>query len=1038
MFLARLSVNNPVVANLLMLAIVILGVLSFLSMPRELMSELSLNWVFIAKPYPGVSPEEIERLIVVPIEEEIQDVKGIESIASQCGEGTSLISVRFKEMSDDEFRKRYEDLRAELEKVKNLPQDALDTQILSFTTSEMAPMIFVHLHGKVSEKKLLELGKELRRNLLEIPRIAKVDMTGARDREIWVEADPVRLEGYGLSTEHLRQAIAARGVNVPAGRLNFGRQELYLRTIGQFENLDDIKRVIVRSGDNGQTVRVGDVADVSETFEEEETRSRHKREPVITMTVTKQSDGNSIEMTKKVRRIAEEFESRYNNSVSVSFTMDSSEQIRDILGKLSRNAWAGFAIVVIVLMAFLGLRNAVLAALGIPISFLACFIFMHRTGSSFNGNSLFGLVLVLGIIVDDAIIIVENCYRHLQAGKSWRQAAIEGTGEVMGPVFSATATTIAAFLPLMLLPGIVGKFMRIIPVAVSLALVASMVEAFLILPSHFADWPGKGKKTLKREWGLMKSFRRLYGKALVVAVRRRYLFALGIPLPLILLVALVIIPRIGVDMFAGEEVAAFQIRVTMPTGTNLETTSGVLEQFERIAEKIPKHEVRAVHTTAGLIQTDDNWYFRTEFGQLWISLTPSYERKRTADQIMDGLRDDVTKISGPLNIEFAKVNTGPPVGKPVEIKVKGKYFHRLEAAAKMIKDELGKIDGVTDVGDDYEAGKQEVRFRVDPERAALYNLSVGQVGMAIRQAISGEKAETMYDGDEDIEIKVRVAKEFFKRPEDLLRLPLATPTGAVVSLGNVASYTLEKGVVQINRYKQQRTITVHSNLDKSKTDIVIVNRKIQEKFDALASQFPGVTLDFSGEFREFRESFKGLLQLFAFGILLVYTILAAQFRSYIQPIVILLTIPLAAIGACFGMLISGNPFSITTMFGIVALAGIAVNDAIVLVSFVNKLKADGVPAMDAVVEAGRLRLRPIILTSVTTIAGLVPMAIGLGGASLTWSPLANTIVWGLSFGTALMLFLVPAAYVIIVEDIVGRLFPKRREEEELLVPTKVD
>ncbi|MCP4603094.1 MAG: efflux RND transporter permease subunit [Proteobacteria bacterium] len=1025
MSLARLSVKNPVVANLLMITIIVLGTLSFIGLPRELMSEISLNWVFIITPYPGVSADEIEKLISIPIEDEIQDVKGIESIASQSTEGHSFVSVKFKEMSDDEFRTRFQDLRAEVDKVKDLPEDALDTVVQSFTTSDMMPVISVHLHGTIPEKRLVTLAKELRDQLLDIPRISKVELQGVRDRQVWIEADPVRLEGYGLSTEQIRLAIAAHGVNIPGGHVSFGRQEMIVRTVGEFAKSEDIKNVIVHSTPIGQMVRVQDVATVRETFKDKETLSRLDEEPVVSMTITKQQDGNSIDITDDVKRISKEFQKRYEKLVQVSFTQDSSETIEDIMSKLSRNAWAGFVVVFIVLLIVMGMRNAILAAMGIPISFLACFIFMYRSGGSFDGNSLFGLVLVLGIIVDDAIIIVENCYRHLQQGKSWHDAAIDGAREVMTPVFSATATTIAAFLPLALLPGIMGKFLRVIPITVCLALVASMVEAFVILPSHFADWPGKRVlKTKERPW--LTGLQDAYERWLRIVVRWRYFFALVLPI-LLLLGAAAIIPLVGVDMFAGEEIATFQVRIKLPVGTNLDTTSEVLEEFEKAARELPKGEVRAVHATAGLIMTDDDWIFKTHVAQLWLDLVPSYERHRTADDIMADLRQRVLKISGPTSIELAKVNTGPPVGKPVEVKLKGKYFAQLEEVAEILKRDLNQIKGVTDVGDDFEKGKREIRFQVDPERAALYGLRVGQVGLAIRAAVDGVTADKMYDGDEELDIVVRVDKAAIKRPEDFLRLPIQTPSGTNVTLGNVAGYEIQPSLSEIRRYKQQRAITVFANIDKEVTTSVEVNQAIQKKFDNIVRQYPGVMLDFSGEFKEFKESFVGLIQLFAFGILLIYAILATQFRSYSQPLVILLTVPFSFVGATLGILISGNPFSLITLFGFVALAGVAVNDAIVLITFVNNLKAQGTEAKEAVVRAGRLRLRPIILTSVTTIAGLVPMAIGLGGMSLTWAPLANTILWGLTVGTMLTIFLIPAGYVIIVEDIVGRLFPKSKK-----------
>ena len=1018
MSLARFSVNNPVPVNLLMLAILVVGTVSFVLLPRELMSDVSFNWAFIVKPYPGVPAEEIEKLITVPIENEIRDVKGIDYVASQSTEGACFVSVKFKQMSDDEFRARLQDLRTEVDKVKDMPADALETEVTSFGSADMVPLISVHLYGEAPEKKMLELARLLRDELLLVDKIGKVQLMGTREREVWVEADPNKLRGFSLSPGLLRAAIEAHGVNVPAGKITVGRKELLVRSVGEFTRPADIGRVIVRSTPDGRLVRVSDVAGVRDTFEKEHTRSRLDGQPVVSLSITKQNDGNSIAITDEVKEKARAFAARHGDVVSLGFTQDSSEPIRDMLSKLSVNAWMGFAVVVMLLLAVLGLRNAVLAAMGIPISFLACFIFMYRMGESFNGNSLFGLVLVLGIIVDDAIMIVENCYRHLQMGKSWRRAAIDGTDEIMHPILSATATTIAAFLPLILLPGLMGKFMRIVPITVCLALAASMVEAFVILPSHFADWPGR-KIQRRVDPGWLSGLRETYRRTLTYVVQRRYRFVVVVML--LVPCAGGLIPLVGMDLFAGEEVNSFQVRVTMPTGTSLDATADTLRRFEAAAAELPKKEVRAVHTTAGLVMTDTDWIFRSDVGQLWLDLPMSYDRELSSDQIMARLRKKLIRIAGPTNIELAKINTGPPVGKAVEVKVKGKYFERLEKAAEYLKGRLAKIPGVVGPSHDYREGKKELRFTVDPERAALHGLSVGQVGMALRSAVDGVKAGKVYDGDEEIDIVVRVAPRFLKKPEALLRLPLVLADGSKIALGDVASYTRSRSIAEIRRYKIQRAITVFANIDKSKTTSVKANTELLKEVDEFNRRFPGVKLDFTGEWSEFKESFQNLGQLFMVGILLIYVILGAQFRSYLQPLVILITVPFAFVGAMVGLLISGNPFSIITLFGMVALAGVAVNDAIVLISFVNSAKARGMDPADAVVEGGVLRLRPIILTSATTIAGLLPMAMGLGGMSLTWSPLANTIVWGLGVGTLLTLFMIPAVYLVIVHDI-PRLF----------------
>jgi multidrug efflux pump subunit AcrB len=567
-----------------------------------------------------------------------------------------------------------------------------------------------------------------------------------------------------------------------------------------------------------------------------------------------------------------------------------------------------------------------------------------------------------------------------------------------------------------LLPGIVGKFMRIIPITVSLALAASMVEAFLILPSHFADWPGRRLvQRTERPW--LRNLQNSYERLLRLVVRRRYLFvgAMLLSVP----VAGAMVPLVGVDMFAGEDINTFQVRVRMPTGTNLETTLATLRRFEEAALGLPREEVRAVHATAGLVMTDEEWVFRPDVGQVWLDLPLSYQRLRSADEVMDDVRRRIEAIPGPVHVELAKLNTGPPVGKPVEVKLKGKYLDELQDAAQHLQAFLTDIDGITEVGSDFRQGSKEVRVRVDPERAALAGLSVGQLGLGLRAAIDGVDAGRLYDGDEEIDIVVRIDKRRFSSAQDLLQLPVTLANGRAVSLAEVATLDVSPSYAEIRRYQNQRAITVFANVDKAVTDTVSVNGMIRDWYTENRSRMAGVNLDFGGEFQEFKDAFTSLAQLFLIGVLIIYLILGAQFRSYVQPIVILFTVPFAFTGAVLGLLVSGNPFSVATLFGMVALAGVAVNDAIVLISFVNEAKERGVPPEEAVVQAGRLRLRPVILTSVTTIGGLLPMAMGLGGMSLTWGPLANTIVWGLVVATALTLCFIPAVYLVLVHDARG-------------------
>ncbi len=1030
MSVAEFSVRNTVLVNILMIAILVIGVFSFIHLPRELLSEVSLNWAMVIAPYRGASPKEIEQLVTIPIEDEIKDIDGIDFISSKSTEGYTVLDVKFEEMSKADFRYAIQELKSRVDGIDDLPEDVDDIEVNEFDTSDVLPVINITVSGSIPERQLRDIADHLTDQIRDIPHVSQVEKMGMRDREIWVEVDPQRMYNFDLTFPEVMQAVAVKNLNVPGGKLRSGRSEFLLRTVGEIDAAEDLRQVILRQTPGGRQVAVSDVAEVNETYDSDMgTISRMDGRPSITLSVSKKSAGNSLRIIEEVKQVVRETSDRLHGEVNLGGTVefdvdsrehflkftsswDSSIDIEDSLGTLENNAMVGLGIVLVLLYFFLGLRYAFIAALGMTLSFLGTFIFMSYTGISFNGNSLFGLVLVMGIVVDDAIIILENCYRYLGMGFSSREAAIRGANEVVAPVTSAILTTISAFLPLMLLPGVIGRFMRVIPLVVSMALIASLIEAFVILPTHFAEWTGSKPSVKKNR--LLDLLNHYYPRILRGSLRFRYVFV-GVGL-LTCLASAFLIPSLGVDLFQGDELPRFMVYVEMPTGTSLEVTDGVIRRIEEEALTLPRDDVTSVVAVAGLMQEED-WTVTSSVGQIIVDLKPASERKRSVEELMDMLRRRTAHISGPKNVRFKKMISGPPTGKPVEIKVKGKDFVKLKEIADLLKAELRKMPGVYDVGDNFSPGKQEIKIRLDEDKAGLFGLSVAQVAETIQAAYQGGEASIWRDKDEEVKIYVKLAEQWRRHPEDLLRLKIGTPTGFHVPLSKIAHLDIEQGYAEIRRFKNERAITVHAEIDKKQTSAIEVNSEIEEKGGDLLARFPGYQIDFEGEFREFRETFDNILQLFMVGVFLIYLILSGQFRSFVQPLIILFTVPFAFLGAMVGILIIGAKFSTITMYGIVALAGIAVNDAIVLITFINNARARGASRYASVVEAGMLRLRPIILTSFTTIGGLLPMAVGLGGHSESWAPLANTIIWGMMSATTLTLLIIPAVYTIIVDDI---------------------
>lgn len=1012
----RFSIRNPVVVNLLAISVFVVGAYSFVQLPREVFPEVSLNWVYVITNWPGSNPEEMERLVTIPLEEEVSSVDRIESISSRSYEGVSVLSLKFESMPRDEFRSLLQDVRTEVDRVTELPESAEEPIIFNFTADDFIPMLNVVVSSEVAgEARLIEIARDLKSEIKLIEGIKDVNITGDRDNQLWVEINPDRLNAIGVSLAQVVDAVAAKNVGIPVGSVDLGRSEYLIRMIDQFRGAQDVRDVVIGGDALSGYIRLGDVARVSRNLERSRTKFNFNGTPAISLVVTKNSGASTLTVIDRVKALGSSFASGLppSEQVEISYTGDTSRLINSVLNVLEKNALIGLALVILTLFFFLGFRNAFFAALGIPITFMVTFIFLYATGNSFNSNSLFGLVLVLGVVVDDAIIVIENCYRHMQNGMSPIKAAYHGTTEVVTPVLAATATTVAGFLPLMLMPGIVGQFLRIVPIVVSLALLASLLEAFLVLPSHITEWSGKVKKRRHdTSWRrrLFSKLNRIYVPLVSKAIRWRYIVVSAFLLALLSVWPL--LGMLGVEMFRDEEFPSFVVQLRMPPSVNLEETERILAQMELALEEVPQQDILGYSASAGFMMTQTEWYFKPNVGQISIDLKDIDQRTISNDSLIAEMREAFSDIAGPVSIEFMKIESGPPTGSPLEVKIKGKYLEDLEALATGLKKRLEKTEGLFDVRHDLEPGKPELRYAVNMATAARLGVNPAIVARELVIAFEGVEATSYRDGDEEIKVIVKYDEALGGNLAALDQMRLSTPDGRTIALSDVTTRTTATGYAEIRRFNQDRAVTISGENDPDVIQLDKIARLVEREFAEISAKYPGYSLDFGGEWNEFKNAFGSLAQLFVVGILLIYMILGAQFKSFLQPLIIIFTIPFAILGAVTGLLFLGAPFSIATMYGIVALAGVAVNDALVLVDFVNKGRLRGSGRYLSLIKAGKRRLRPILSTTITTIFGLLPMAIGIGGKSVVWGPLATTIVWGLSVATILTLFVIPALYAI--------------------------
>ena len=1055
MSIPKMSVNNPVLANLLMIIIIAFGGYAWINLPRELNPEIALQSATVTTLYPGASPEEVEKLVTAPIENAIEEnVSKINLLFSNSSEGRSVISVDFEEMSDRDFDKELENLRTAVEQVNELPAEILDNPTVEeLDISSGFPMLTIVVGGAISETQMRDIAENLKDEILDIKNIASVQIAGLREREIWVEVDPDRLKAYHIPIASIITALSASNLNLPAGTMELGSTEFMVRTMGEFANPDTIGETIISVQPTGTPLRLKDVATISDTYEEARTLSRISGEPSISLSVQKKTEGNTIALVAQLRELVEKRRGDLPEGAELTAVNDYSVILKERLGILETNAFFGLILVVLMLLLFIGWRNAVFAALGIPVAFMATFWFMSVGGYSLSAISLFGLILVVGIVVDDAIVVIENIYRHIERGEAPKVAAIRGAEEVGWPVLAASLTTICAFGPLMFMSGVAGQFMRIVPIMAILVLLASLFEVFVILPAHVAEW---GRTKIRTGWSRFENLRtrspntfalstyiigffawfgtvfdlirNRYVRILKITIRHRYAFVGGV-LFVGLIACFGAFLVLDKELFPGEDFPQFYIKAEMPPSYGMQETTAVIAQLEEAAKTLPSSEIAAIVSNIGLHtpgMIEEGVTYGSNFGEVIVELTPKQERTRGVDDIIAELRTKTATISGIEELNFITQGGGPPSGQDVEVKVKGAKFEQLIALSDTLKASLSQMDGVYDIRDDFRTGKSELRIHLKPEKAHQYGLSTFQIAQTVRTAIEGAKATTYREADEAIDVIVKYEEDTLTNLVELNNLLIATPTGTIVPLKDVADITKEKGYSDIRRFDGERAITVYASVDNEKTTAFKVNQALISAFANVESLYPGYQLDFRGVFDEIIESFSELWKLFIVGLLLIYVVLGAQFKSFIQPIIIMFAVPFGMIGAMVGLLLANATLSMVAMFGIVALSGIVVNDSIVLIDFINRYRERGYNRWHAILKGGYVRLRPIVLTSLTTVIGLVPMAVGLGGKSPIWMPMAYTIIFGLSFATTMALFVMPALYAI-TTDIRG-LFLKNPEE----------
>jgi multidrug efflux pump subunit AcrB len=1034
--------------------------------PIDLYPDISFNSSLIQTIWSGASPQEVERLVTTKLEDELENIDGVKELISTSDSGYSEVFIEWDEsLSPLEYEAALNDVRAAIDRAEDLPEDAETPILTELSVGESFPVVMIALmdEGDVGEYTLREVARDLQDRIERFPGLRKADLRGDREREVRVLVDKTRAAQYDVTLAEIHALIAANNQNFAGGSFTDPRaQEIRVRGLGNFTTVEELAETVVKKSPDGRHVRLQDLASVQADFKKLAVTSRHNGKPAIMVAISKDSDQDVIDLVQRIRAFVDDYQAVAPPGVGVVVTWDGAYYVSTRLGIMRNNLLLGIVLVVFVLWLTVGFRNALLAIVGVPFAFVVALLLFPLFDITINSLSLVGFIMVSGMLVDDAIIILENVYRHVEEGMPVAEAVVKGTEEVMWPVTAAIATTIAAFLPMLTITGTSGEFMEILPKTVIVCLLGSLFEALVILPVHYLDWGSRRRldEAAREASGSVLS-RWSYAvrgrvDAAIVRAREAYMGAqlrvLHLRGPFLAMSAAALFFSLGlaqhlpIDLFPSD---FNQVLVTLetPTDHGVEQTDELLRSMEKALAPIAE-ELTDISSNAGISMTADEVpVVGANGGMLFISFRDSAENRADPGRVLELVRREMDAFTADHSEEVVAVRVfpprqGPPIGKPVAIRVQSEDYDQAKQVAGEMKAELATLPGVFNIEDNLPMGPRELRVRLDEHRASLHGLTFQDVGFALLAANDGAVPSTFKDprSDEDVDIRVQLRPEQRRTMADLLDVEIRAPAGYRVKLRDVAKVDVDRGYLRFYHYDAKRSVVVYADVDRKQATSISVNEHMARRFADVSQRHPGVKVVYGGEFQDTDAAFADMGRALLIAILAIFAILAAQFRSYTQPLIVMSVIAFSFVGVSIGMflmnvIVGGYALSMYVLYALVGLAGIVVNDSLVLIDFVNQERARGTEAEEAVRIASRKRFRPILLTTVTTIAGLAPMALGLTGFSPVFAPFASAIVFGLMAASLLTLFVVPTLYLTL-EGAKKRLRRRRRPLEAVPEPIR--
>ncbi len=1020
--------SNHVAANLLMIFFVLGGILTALSMKVEVFPEASLDKIAITVEYPGASPAEVEEAVVRRIEEKVAGIAGIRRIDSVAREG--LASITIEVMQGWDLSKLTDEVKSEVDRITTLPEEAEKPIVRELT--RRVRVLWVAIYGDAPEHTLKYLAEKAQDDITNLPGVTLAELFGVRKGEISIEIPEHTLRRYGISLPQVAAAVRKAGLDLPAGRIKTGHSEILLRTKGRRYHAADYTDIPILTRPDGSLLTLGEIATLKDTFEDTDLFARYDGKPAALIQIYRVADQNALTVAATVKRYVQRLKATLPAGVKVGLFGDRTISLKSRINLLLRNMGMGLILVSVLLAMVMELRLAFWVTLGIPVSFCTALWFLPHFDISINMISLFAFILVLGIVVDDAIVVGESVFKRREAGMPALKAAVEGAQEVAGPVVFSVLTTVAAFAPLLMGSGVMGKFMRNIPMVVILVLMGSLMESLFVLPAHLARSKLKkaGGHTRRTVVWLRRLVEGPYRRAVTWCLRWRYLtLAAGLALLLVTLgtitggwLKFTLFPKVESDLIIAQ--------VTMAAGTPVERTTQVAVRLEKAAHQAMKAEDRTrpkgspplLKYTVSMVGTQVATagphsgapQQGSHVAAVFAQLLEGERRDRRAEYLADLWRKKTGVVPDAQSITFQSVLFSP--GTPIEVHLSDPDLHDLLAAARELKRDLRQYPGVSDVADSFLEGKKELRIRLKPSGRTL-GLTLDDISRQVRAAFYGAEALRLQRGKDEVKVMVRYPGRQRRTLENVERMRIRTPDGREVPFLQVAEVSLTRGYATIEHSQRRRVIKVTADVDETKINANEVRQHLKKVvLPALVRRHPDLRYNLEGAAREQRESLADVRKGFLLALFGIYVLLAIPFRSFTQPLIVMSAIPFGIVGAVWGHLAMGLQLSLLSLFGIVGLSGVVVNDSLLLIHTANRLREQGEGSFAAVVQAGMRRFRPILLTSLTTFAGLIPIISEKSLQAQFLIPMAVSLGFGVLFATGITLLLIPCGYLVL-EDL---------------------